>query len=199
MNFIEIDRTILKTLGFSTSSFEQRDKHGNIIVDEMGNPILKYYRNGFSHAVRFLRKNENFIEGTCFEDENAHFVIKKEKIAVNKRGGAHYKNSIWIRQNKLDEWIQGTKNSRRPMNHNKQGLVYFIHQENDFDRFKIGYTTNLSERLLTLQIGTPDLLVVYKTIENVTTLKEAELHRLFSQYHIRGEWFAITPDMIDNL
>ena len=85
------------------------------------------------------------------------------------------------------------------MNHNKQGLVYFIHQENDFERFKIGYTTNLAERLLTLQIGTPDLLVVYKTIENVTTLKEAELHRLFSQYHIRGEWFAINPDMINNL
>ena len=78
MNFIEIDRTILKSVGFSTSSFEQRDKNGNLILDEMGNPKLKYYHNDFSHAVRFLRKNENFIEGTCFEDENAHFVIKKK-------------------------------------------------------------------------------------------------------------------------
>ena len=50
-----------------------------------------------------------------------------------------------------------------------------------------------------LQIGTPDLLVVYKTIENVTKQKETELHRLFSQYRIRGEWFAINRNMIDNL
>ena len=199
MNFIEIDRTILKSVGFSTSSFEQRDKHGNLILDEMGNPKLKYYRNDFSHAVRFLRKNENFIEGTCFENENAHFVIQKVKIASGKKGGAHYKHSIWIRQNKLDEWIERANYSRRSTEQNKKGLVYFIHQEHDFHRFKIGYTTNLAERLVNLQIGTPDLLVVYKTIENVTKQKETELRRLFSQYHIRGEWFAITPDMIDNL
>ena len=199
MNFIEIDRTILKSVGFSTSSFEQRDKHGNIILDEMGNPKLKDRRNDFSHAVRFLRKNENFIEGTCFEDENAHFVIKKERITSQTKGGAHYQHSIWIRQHKLDEWKVRTNYLRRSTEQNKKGLVYFIHVEGDFERFKIGYTINIAERLASLQTGNADLLVVYKTIENVTKQKESELHRLFSQYRIRGEWFAINPDMINNL
>jgi len=54
MNFIEIDRTILKTLGFKTPVTEQKDKDGNIVVDETGNPKLKYRRHDFTHAVRFF-------------------------------------------------------------------------------------------------------------------------------------------------
>ena len=81
----------------------------------------------------------------------------------------------------------------------KKSMVYFIHQDGDFKRFKIGFTTNLSERLITLQIGNPDLLVVYKTIKNATKRTEKQLHRLFAQYHIRGEWFAINPDMIEEV
>jgi len=199
MNYTEIDRTILQAIGFKNIVTEQKDKDGNNILDEMGNPKLLDHRYDFTNAVKSLRKNKSLVEGTCFENENAHFVIIKVRNASGKRGGAHYKHSIWIRQNKLDEWIERANYSRRSTEQNKKGLVYFIHQEHDFHRFKIGYTTNLAERLVNLQIGTPDLLVVYKTIENVTKQKETELRRLFSQYHIRGEWFAITPDMIDNL
>ena len=80
--------------------------------------------------------------------------------ASGKRASAHYKNCIWIRQNKLDEWIERANYSRRSTEQNKKGLVYFIHQEHYFHRFKIGYSTNLEQRLMELQIGTPDLLVV---------------------------------------
>jgi len=151
MNYTEIDRTILQAIGFKNIVTEQKDKDGNNILDEMGNPKLKYYRNDFSHAVRFLRKNENFIEGTCFEDENAHFVIKKVRITSQTRGGAHYQHSIWIRQHKLDEWKVRTNYLRRSTEQNKKGLVYFIHVEGDFERFKIGYTINIAERLASLQ------------------------------------------------
>ena len=199
MNFIEIDRSILKTIGFKCTSTEQKDRNGNIIIDETGNPKLKFDRHDYNNAIRCLRKMNNFVEGTSFDDENAHFVIKMLKTTHNKRGGSHYKQSIWIRQEQLEQWIQIANHSKRFMKQKKSGFVYFIHQEADFKRFKIGYTTNLAERLQTLQTGTPDLLVVYKTIENVTKKKEKQLHHLFSQHHIRGEWFAITPDMFENL
>ena len=107
---------------------------------------MKYRCHDFTNAIRFLRTNENFVEGSCFEDENTHFVIKKVKITSNTRGGAHYKRSIWIRQDKLDEWIQRADHLRCATKQNKFGLVYFVHQEGDFDRFKIEYSTNLGQR-----------------------------------------------------
>ena len=139
MNFIEIDKTHLETVGFKTLS-----------------------NHCFKHAVRSLRRTRAFVEGTSFEDSNAHFVIKK---------GPRFKLSIWIREDMLDKWIEIAKHSPHFTKNNGKGLVYFIHEEGDFKRFKIGYTTKISERLLSLQTGNPDLLVVYKTIENVTKKK----------------------------
>ena len=40
-----------------------------------------------------------------------------------------------------------------PKKHIDSGIVYFIQEEGDFSRFKIGYTTNLASRLVDLQIG----------------------------------------------
>ena len=65
--------------------------------------------------------------------------------------------------------------------------------------FKIGYTTNLKKRLEILQTAHYRLLQVYATIENVPRQKETDLHQLFKKKHIRGEWFAITPEIIDTV
>ena len=199
MNFIEIDRSILKSIGFKNTFSEEKDKNGNLkIDDETGNPKLMDNRHDFKSATRSLRRR-GFKEGTCFADPNAHFVIKKVKVSSNNQRGGHNKQSIWVRSDKLEEWITIARHSPHFTKKNENGLVYFVHQEGDFQRFKIGYTTNLADRLQTLQIGTPDLLVVYKTIKNVTQAKEKQLHQLFAPYHIRGEWFSISTDMIDPL
>ena len=95
------------------------------------------------------------------------------------------------------KWVYACKISGRTAKKIQKGLVYFIHMENNMKMFKIGYTTNLTQRLVSLQIGNPYLLCVYKTIENVSNLNESWLHKFFSKKHIRGEWFAITPDMVD--
>ena len=200
MNFIEIDRTHLETVGFKKNVVEKKDKNGNLKVDETGNPILQDDRHDYNNAIKSLRRTQAFVEGKSFEDPNAHFVIKKVTLPSNHQwGGPRFKLSIWIREDMLDKWIEIAKHSPHFTKTNGQGLVYFIHEEGDFKRFKIGYTTRISERLLSLQTGNPDLLVVYKTIKNVTKKKETQLHQLFAQYRIRGEWFAISPDMIDQL
>ena len=77
--------------------------------------------------------------------------------------------------------------------------MYFIHEDQKFTRFKIGYTEkSVVERLSALQIGNPDLLAVYRTIENVSQSTELQFYHFFRKYHIRGEWFAITPHMIED-
>ena len=107
------------------------------------------------------------------------------------------KQSLWICKDSFLKWIHVCKVTRRTLKNIENGVVYFIYMENNLSMFKIGYSTNLNKRLESLQIGNPFLLCVYKTIENVSRKIETHLHQFFSDKHIRGEWFAITLDMID--
>ena len=189
--FVELDREMLQMIGFKNTFSKKKDKHGNVKKNEHGNPMLADKRHDFHNAIRCLRKTMVFIEGKSFDDSQCHFIVHK--------AGGDNNQTVWIRKSMLDKWIDFAMFSGKFNQKSNKGIVYFIQQEGDFKRFKIGYTTNLSERLISLQIGTPDLLVVYKTIENATKKKEKQLHRLFAKYHIRGEWFAISPDMIDDV
>ena len=76
-DFIEIDRSILETIGFKNTFTEQKDKKGNLKLDENGQPKLKDTRSDFSHAIRCLKNTAGFIEGSSLNDTSAHFVIEK--------------------------------------------------------------------------------------------------------------------------
>ena len=78
-DFIEIDRPMLQMIGFKNTFIEKKDKHGNVKVDETGNPVLSDKRNDFSNAIRSLRNSSGFIEGSSLEDCDAHFFIQKLK------------------------------------------------------------------------------------------------------------------------
>ena len=84
---------------------------------------------------------------------------------------------------------------RKPAEHN---FLYFIHEEGNLTQFKIGFTTNMKERLSSLQTGNPRNLVVYKIIPNSSQKQEKQMQDFFDAYHIRGEWYRITCDMIDD-
>lgn len=72
------------------------------------------------------------------------------------------------------------------------GLVYVV----GFGPYvKIGYTTNLKNRLPTLQTGMPEKLTVYATIMNVAQSEEGRLHKRFSAYRLEGEWFRKEGDV----
>lgn len=77
--------------------------------------------------------------------------------------------------------------------------IYFI--VDDYDGpIKIGISKNVDKRLSTLQTGNPRELKLMAWI--VTQGKsedhetEQKLHRFFSEYRVRGEWFSLTPDHI---
>jgi hypothetical protein len=73
--------------------------------------------------------------------------------------------------------------------------VYFI-QGVSGGCVKIGYTTNIQDRLKTLQTGSPIKLKVLYLIEGATPEQEKELHKKFNKYHSHGEWFHPHPALL---
>lgn len=68
-------------------------------------------------------------------------------------------------------------------------MIYFIQETGLFrNRVKIGFTTNVKNRLVDLQIGSASplrLIVVLPGDADVETV----YHLKFAQYRLRGEWF----------
>jgi hypothetical protein len=86
------------------------------------------------------------------------------------------------------------QNELKQANELETALVYFINEENS-DKIKIGYTTDLNSRLSTLQTGNSSKLIVLKTHECKTPKEAFDVeqlyHKIYSNNHIRGEWFNI--------
>lgn len=72
--------------------------------------------------------------------------------------------------------------------------VYFVRAGAD-GPIKIGSAWDLAHRLVELQDGNPDVLVLVATVPGTTFLERA-LHRAFAESHIRGGWFAATPRLL---
>lgn len=79
------------------------------------------------------------------------------------------------------------------------GIVYFI-KNIITNNIKIGRTNDdIETRLSCLQTGNDCELVVIKTIECYSRIIEKELHTKFAEYHVRGEWYKITEEQINEL
>lgn len=74
-------------------------------------------------------------------------------------------------------------------------MIYFI-QGAMGGPIKIGYTNNLGRRLFELQEGNPYPLRVLATTEGDRKV-EGLLHRKFSEYRYRIEWFEDAPELLE--
>jgi hypothetical protein len=75
----------------------------------------------------------------------------------------------------------------------RPGSVYII---GFGDYIKIGWSTNVANRVRALQEGVPETLVVIAAFPG-TQKSERNLHRLFSAHRTRGEWFRKPRDLIE--
>src|SRR6185312_4681116 len=73
------------------------------------------------------------------------------------------------------------------------GVVYFARSESG--EFKIGYTTNIRERLWQLNTGRADKLTIAAT-EPGGIERERELQARFAEYKIDREWFRPGTDLV---
>lgn len=78
------------------------------------------------------------------------------------------------------------------------GVVYFISTKQDASYpVKIGRSTNFlaANRMRQLQVGSPFRLEFFGAVIGGRN-DELALHALFSPHHLRGEWFARSPELL---
>lgn len=72
--------------------------------------------------------------------------------------------------------------------------VYFIRTKDHLNLIKIGYTSDISKRLETLQTGSSVPLILLYEIKDLSRLQaqtvERQLHTLFQYCRCKGEWFT---------
>jgi hypothetical protein len=73
--------------------------------------------------------------------------------------------------------------------------LYFV-QGTATRHIKIGVAKCAIKRLKTLQIGSPDKLVLLGTIPNLPLGEEAVYHAHFSTYRLHGEWFEESAEIL---
>lgn len=67
------------------------------------------------------------------------------------------------------------------------GFIYFIQGESG-GSVKIGYASDITKRIKTLQTGFPETLIIVKSFPgNIDD--EGNIHQEFKDFRIRGEWF----------
>jgi hypothetical protein len=72
---------------------------------------------------------------------------------------------------------------------------YFI-QEGINGNIKIGVTKSIKSRLITLQTANSEKLRLLGYVVG-NKEKESELHRLFIEYRVQGEFFKVNQELID--
>ena len=76
------------------------------------------------------------------------------------------------------------------------GQVYFLLAPHSLC-VKIGFTTHRPQhRVTSLQSGSPEPLMLLGSVAGEIWL-ERGLHKRFKDLHVRGEWFALKPDLRD--
>lgn len=68
------------------------------------------------------------------------------------------------------------------------GNVYFV---SGAEFVKIGFATDLKQRLKELQIGCPHDLKIVAVIEGAAPSMERIVHAAFEESRVRGEWFKL--------
>jgi len=98
---------------------------------------------------------------------------------------------------KAQQEIEKRRTYKKPSKGDLKGFIYFIQGECG-GPIKIGYTTDLEQRLKSLQTGYPDrleLLLAFPANPNY----EKAIHKQFEEYRLNGEWFKPTPEVLKKI
>jgi hypothetical protein len=77
----------------------------------------------------------------------------------------------------------------------KQAFIYFI-RAGLHGPIKIGVSTDVHERLATLQTGNHETLYLACVLPCGGPSHERALHKTFAEHHIQGEWFRPAPEIL---
>jgi hypothetical protein len=74
-------------------------------------------------------------------------------------------------------------------------VLYFIYCE-PAKAVKIGYTSDIKNRVSNIQVGNPFRLTLLGCIPIPSISWEAKVHRIFDEFWITGEWFSLDTEII---
>jgi len=141
-----------------------------IISSGISNRSKKYFVNLESATVKYIKYQAKF---------------KNKKLNDEIK---YMKSLPHIKQFMRMQAIREIKNNQ------KVGCVYFIIEEGDPSYVKIGFTYHLPTRLKMLQVANRRNLVVRASFLCMyPELEEYRLHKKYSEFKVRGEWFKIDP------
>jgi hypothetical protein len=154
------------------------------------NVIKKYFSN-IIHNYHQKLKNEN----QNLKNENKSLKRKLDLDFVTQKFQM-FSEQIF----RVDSELKKLKDIYE-MEEAERGKVYFIHEVGSKKGFKIGFTRReLEERLAELQTGSLRELAIHTWISYQDCQKlEKYLHDCFTKKHIRGEWYDLTVEEVDDI
>lgn len=82
-------------------------------------------------------------------------------------------------------------------------MAHFVYFITDGEFIKIGISNNIQKRINSIQTGNPKRLELLRSIEctfeSHAINLEKLLHRALSEHRVKGEWFAISQEKINQL
>lgn len=77
----------------------------------------------------------------------------------------------------------------------RRDYLYIVQCKNDY--YKIGYTSDTKERLVSMKTSNPfRLRLIFSTRFADPVSLEEYLHNQYKQYNVRGEWFKLTHQQV---
>lgn len=142
-----------------------------------------WYGPARSTAEEAAQDYVDYMNGRPVKRPQGTSPTKVHKLVVNLNSAGH--KSARRRPSK-------PRRGRRPQ---KIGYVYCIGEENNAAAVKVGYASDATLRIGSLQTGNPRKLVILGVLRG-TRADERELHAEYQHDNILGEWFRPTPELL---
>tara|TARA_R100000951_G_scaffold57000_1_gene47848 strand:- start:7 stop:510 length:504 start_codon:yes stop_codon:yes gene_type:complete len=119
------------------------------------------------------------------KQENYKLISENESL---KKDNQNLEYNILEKQRHIENLVDKIYRKANKKNNEKNPKTYLI-KNNHTKLYKIGYSKNPKHRERTLQSQEPNIKMVKIWDKNI----EKKLHKLYSEYRVRGEWFNLTP------
>lgn len=93
-----------------------------------------------------------------------------------------------VNNNNTNDTIEKLEKKVKINDEQTQDVVGFIYLITNDDFIKLGFSTNVTKRIKSLQTSSPKRLKLIKRVKG-TIEQEKQLHRKLLQYRVNGEWY----------
>ena len=133
-------------------------------------------------------KMYNDLELKLLNLEYKYFKLISENKSL-KKDNQNLEYNILEKQRHIENLVDKIYRKAKSQKNNEKNPKTYLIKNNHTKLYKIGYSKNPKHREKTLQSQEPSIKMVKIWNKNI----ERKLHKLYSEYRVRGEWFNLTP------